>query len=1483
MIASQKYSHRSQGHRARLIAVAVSLAALVTMIGPGQASAETRPGDAYTGWYLPFENQHAITCGPGDSDFKANCPFIAADSEAMIFSLNYGQPVYSIGPGVVVWSAGSYSQDYPNGCYAANGNSSNQYGYGGLVIVKHTPPGHDPVYTYYSHLSLREVSVNQSITDPSTEIGKAGISGCAFAYQGLAALQLSPRTGINEASPWGTGSGYNLQNLTGLDWVSGCPGCGVNIDGSGNGTVLADRNWGAITPPSPHPRPRPIRRQPTLVERNGGGSTSSNSINCSVGPPVNCATGDFWHSFSDVSIPGRGPTLDLTRTYNSLSSGLDGPFGFGWASTYTMSVRLDVGTGEATVSEENGAQLIFTPDGAGGFTTPSWVFASLSQNSDGSWTFIRHQRQQFLFNSGGQLTKVVDLNGYATTLSYDSSGHLTTVADPAGRVLTFSTDPAGRIGRAADPGGRFVSYSYDGAGNLTSVTDVGGGATRFTYDGAHLLLTMTDPNGGAVTNVYDGAARVVRQTDPLNRQTTFSYGSDGTTSITDPRGIVTSQHYDMGLLVSLTKGAGTPQAATWSYAYDPATFGIRSTTDPNGHVKSATYDARGNRTGGTDARGSQTTATFDLLNDQTSVTDPLGVTTTMAYDATGNLLSTSRPLTATAQIQKTSLTYGDSAHPGDVTSMTDPNGQVWSFAYDGAGDLVAQTDPMGEKTTTSFNVVGFAIASVAPNGNLPGADPTRFRTTTSYNNFGQPLSIVDPLARLTSFAYDANRNQVRTTDANGHPTGSTFDADNEPIQVTRADGTIVKTAYDADGNVVGQTNGLNQTTRYSYDPLNHPGGVTDPLGRLTRYRYDGVGNLLTLTDPQGQVTTRRYEAADQLIALTYSDGRTPNVAYSYDLDGQRRQMTDGTGTTTDTFDSLHRLTREVNGAGQAVGYGYDLKGQLTSLTYPGSGRVVTRAYDPAGRLASVADWLHDTTTFTYDANSNLIRQNYPNGIVGRRGYDAADQLLQIDYATPDPGSEHSAERHRKDDGFSLDLGYTRDQVGLLTSVDAEGAKQPDQTYSYDPLNQLTGVNKRGYQYDAAGNLTTMTKATGDGEGDRGHGNDADNAPGQTVTLTYDVASEIIKMMRQNKLTTFSYDSRGNRVRQTDPKGKVTSLGYDQANRLASYAATATYSYNGDGLRMGKTVSGNVEPFVWDTAEGMPLTIQDGPTAYVTGPQGLPLEQVSTSGRVVYFHADQLGSTLALTDTQGSQVASYAYDAYGNSAGSEKDNRNGDGQHDDGAPRNPFRFAGQYEDAESPLSYLRARYYDPVTGQFVSRDPAVAWTRSAYAYVAGNPTNATDPTGLCGWWNPFCYDSLAQHIVAGGGGSVAGSLIQGVQTIYAYDPNLRTLLIKRVVRAGAGASFITGGVLQAFEDSQQDLSAFQRVARIAISATVSAVIATFVVGLCAGFSAGFAAPACVILGALILGTVYDFISSWLFEILSLSAQSAKGGAVSGYAC
>jgi RHS repeat-associated protein len=187
-------------------------------------------------------------------------------------------------------------------------------------------------------------------------------------------------------------------------------------------------------------------------------------------------------------------------------------------------------------------------------------------------------------------------------------------------------------------------------------------------------------------------------------------------------------------------------------------------------------------------------------------------------------------------------------------------------------------------------------------------------------------------------------------------------------------------------------------------------------------------------------------------------------------------------------------------------------------------------------------------------------------------------------------------------------------------------------------------------------------------------------------------------------TTYKYDQGGNLIAVERPKTGESA------------AVEESYTYDGSGLRASETVSGSTNHLTWDQSAELPLLLDDGHTAYIYGPDGLPIEQIA-EGSATYYHHDQLGSTRMLTDSSGEPTATFSYSAYGTPAGHT------------GTQRTPFGYAGQYTNAGSGLQYLRARAYDPATGQFLSKDPLEALTRSSYGYVTGNPLNATDPSGL----------------------------------------------------------------------------------------------------------------------------------------------------------
>jgi RHS repeat-associated protein len=890
----------------------------------------------------------------------------------------------------------------------------------------------------------------------------------------------------------------------------------------------------------------PAYPPPGLTEQGVAGNESEYSTTCYAKDPVNCATGDFVHQVTDVSVPGRGVPLSLQRTYSSASAATDSPFGFGWTDSYNMALSLDT-SGNATITQEDGSTVTFQPDGSGGFTAPPRVFATLVQNSDGSYTFTRQQTQvQYVFSPAGQLMSEVDANGYATTLAYDSSGRLASVTDPAGRSLTFGySGSSSHVATVTDPMGRTFTYSYDSNGNLMQVSDPLDRTWKFTYDPSHLLLTMTDPRGGTTTNVYDTSDRVVSQTDAASLKTTWAYTGDptsvagGTTTMTDSHGNQTVYSYVDLELMSVTHGAGTSEAATTSYTYDPATLGQATITDPNGNVTTNTYDDSGNLLSSTDPLDNTTYYTYDSLDDLTSQQTPEGELTSYTYDGNGNLLTVTDP-----DDNVTTYAYADSSHPGDVTSITDPDGRVTSYTYDADGDRTSQTvhPATGQSDTTAwtYDTDGEAVCQASADATAsgvtcPAAGGARIAdtTTTSYNADGEATSFTDPDGHATSYGYDSDGNGTSVTDPDGNIVNTGYDPDNRPDSVTTgangSDPSTTTTTYDrAPGTgtclasvteaiyCTATTDPAGNVTVDYYDARDELIEEARPGGQTIQYGYDLAGNQTSKTDAEGEVTSYGYDLDNQLTSVSYSDGSTPDVSYTYDADGRRSQMTDGTGTTYYSYDADSRLTQGTNGAGSTVSYSYDGRGDITSLIYP-NGQTVTRTFDGAGRLSSVQDWLGNTTSFSYDPDGNLTSTTYPDGDTVSSSYDPADQLTATQVGPTGSGTPLAA------------IAYTRNSDGLVTQETDSGALTGTTSYSYDAKNELTAAGSAPYGYDTDGNPTSF---------------------GGT-TQTFNTAGELTSATSGTGTASYGYNPDGELTTAALPSGATTSYTYDQAGNLTS--------------------------------------------------------------------------------------------------------------------------------------------------------------------------------------------------------------------------------------------------------------------------------------------------------------------------------------------
>jgi len=237
---------------------------------------------------------------------------------------------------------------------------------------------------------------------------------------------------------------------------------------------------------------------------------------------------------------------------------------------------------------------------------------------------------------------------------------------------------------------------------------------------------------------------------------------------------------------------------------------------------------------------------------------------------------------------------------------------------------------------------------------------------------------------------------------------------------------------------------------------------------------------------------------------------------------------------------------------------------------------------------------------------------------------------------------------------------------------------------------------------------------------------------------------------------YNYDARGNQISaitnqftpnsQGDPvvslsgvlESKVVLNQFDALNRLTTADITqggvstvATYLYDGNNLRQSKTVDGITTQHLWNGSNIVADVTGNETQTYI---RGLNLTYMKdSSGTLSKYITDGHGDVIALYGLNGVKTQDYRYDAFGNPRAEVVDN-------------NPFRYCGEYTDAESGFVYLRNRYYDPSVGRFVTKDPHwnvgnmiygddglpslinIMQSGNLYVYGLNNPLRYFDPRG-----------------------------------------------------------------------------------------------------------------------------------------------------------
>ena len=1033
----------------------------------------------------------------------------------------------------------------------------------------------------------------------------------------------------------------------------------------------------------------------------------------------------------------------------------------GTAAGITWSTAAPTGLGGSAAFAGNAGSRITTTgpvlDTARSYTVSAWVYLTNISNNKAAVSQDGDVRSGFLLGYDQAVDRWRMLVSQSSTVNaavHSSAApalntwtHLSAVYDATGKTVTLyvngvaqgstATTSMATSGPLVIGGGKWSGGAADAWPG--QVADVQAYQRPLTATQVAAIYGGTAPAAGAgvsrTSNILDEGGLATRTVDPLGNLTDISYDEAQRPAVRTAAAVT----------AETTAGSVTARPVNY-IGYD--TFGDPTeAVDSNGNKTTNVYDRAGRRyethkptyttPDGTATINPVTSTVYDTLGRQASTTDALGNVTNYTYDQLGRLAKTVAP-------------------DGGVTTVT----------YDLNGDLLSVTDPTGAVSATTYDFLGRKATSTQAVRQTSSA----FTTSYAYDSAGRLQQTTSPAGVTQSQTYDAAGDILTTVNGAGQTTTSAYDGLSRTIRVTQPDGTYRTTAYDMLSRNTG-------TAAYAAG-----GGTALTTGSQT---YDAAGNVLTSTDGRGAVTSYTYDPTGLVLSEKQPVSSTASIgtSFGYDLNGNRTRYTDGRGTNWfTTYDAWNIQQSQIapattsysTAANSTTTYAYDADGRLTTETLPG-GVTQTFGYDATGNLlnqqGSGASAATATRSFTYDQDGRVLSAatsaaGSANATSESFSYDDRGMLLTAS------GSAGSTTLAYNADGLptsrtdaSGTTSYSYDSHDLLTTV-TDALTGTVQSYHYNKLNQVSSINEgsgdiRNFGYDDLHRLTSdqVQTAAGTVVSSIGYGYDANsnltskNTTGfgsaTANTYTYDQANRLTSWNNGTTTVAYGYDAAGNRTQDGskvftyDARDELTNdgtTGYTHtAAGVLSAAGTTTltcdaygqqtsdgtvaYTYDAQGRLVRRNDASGSQTVQYSGA-GNQLA-GDGQFVYSRDPDGGLLAVRAATGTtstaklaLTDLHTDLIG-TLSATDTTLTQTATY--DPLGTLVGTRTTLGN-------------LGYQSEYTDPATGKANMAARWYNPATGQFTSKDtyqpdPAADSTAAnPYAYTGDDPLTRTDPTG-----------------------------------------------------------------------------------------------------------------------------------------------------------
>lgn len=781
-------------------------------------------------------------------------------------------------------------------------------------------------------------------------------------------------------------------------------------------------------------------------------------------------------------------------------------------------------------------------------------------------------------------------------------------------------------------------------------------ALAFEYDERGLLFREVGApgSGNSPTNQYDynavGRMRLLRAPDYL-RTTTFTHDGFGRPdSVTDLMGNVITCRYDRDGRLVFTRVMGERNDV-------PGT---------NGNVRLAESRYEYNNL---DQCTRWRDAYFDV-NTQAAIGDGER-TTTFSY-----------------------------APNGQCKSVTDDNGRTTSFAYDTAGQLSSVTGD-GAKTVTAVfrdRAGNVTQTTQSDRSDIPGPMQT-FQNFFSYDSRNRCIADWDNVGNTNRYAYDSQGNCVRYTDPRGAVIRETFDLlgrktktfqDMNDNDIEEAADVVVTQTWDENSRIIAATDDNTNTTYYAYNWMDCIVSVSSPDGTSSSLVWSPRSNLILEQDANGTVVSNSFDLLDRCIRRDITPG--PGVAatttfetFGYDGLSQMVAATNNVSITITPRDSFGNCMSSTQN-GRTTTYTYDGEGNCLSMTYPG-GLVVLYTYNGLNDVSTVSALSGGlppavvTAAFAYDGPGRVGTITRGNNVGTRLNWNGAVN-------PPNAAGDFGSRRVRRVNHQVTVGGAVIDQ--RITAFDRNQNRiLRAQTTAFSPVNEpATNV----WSHDALNRATEHTLFRANSMASKSYGLDG-NGNRQTVlsngvlqlyfmdpTPLPDPADFQMDQYTQTPFAAQTFDENGNLTSRASTTAQLV-FEYDYANRLVSVTdmftgapvPVASYAYDPMSRRISKTVYPTVPalPVTTEFVYGGPDDCDDdviearrfgvvGEAFVLDGSRssddgvvktwswrqtGGPFVMLS-GGQVYYFHKDDLGSVLALTDAGGNVVERYDYDDFG---------------------------------------------------------------------------------------------------------------------------------------------------------------------------------------------------------------------------------------------